>query len=324
VVATCTYCGRDFESAERKNPAKVCSPACRTRLYYASQTEEERAERLRKNREYQRRKREQIRKTSPVCPSCGKPKPAKGGTYCTRTTKCRSLARQENPPCKVDGCTKPRQGRGMCYSHYSAWYRSQNKHTITCTWCGKTAKVDRRTRTTCSPQCAAFVGARASYEELRRQTPRPLVPYTGPKHPPRPKAWIRATRRLTSGQCRVCATWFVSLQMDITCSPKCCDTYHVEQKRVLRARRRARRKNAFVANVSPKEVFERDGYRCHICHKKTDPTKGVPHPKAPTVDHLIPLAQGGTHEPANCRTACFLCNARKGDRGGGEQLLLIA
>jgi len=88
-------------------------------------------------------------------------------------------------------------------------------------------------------------------------------------------------------------------------------------------KRRAVKRNAFVAKVYRKKVFELDGYRCHLCNKMCDKTKAVPHPRAPTVDHVIPLAAGGTHEPSNCRTACFMCNSVKGDRGGGEQLALI-
>jgi 5-methylcytosine-specific restriction endonuclease McrA len=89
-------------------------------------------------------------------------------------------------------------------------------------------------------------------------------------------------------------------------------------------RRRARLADAFVEDVDRLRVFEADGYRCHICRKMTNPARQVPHPKAPTIDHVIPLGRGGTHEPSNCRTACFSCNSSKGDRGGGEQLLLLA
>ncbi|WP_353962043.1 HNH endonuclease [Mycolicibacterium houstonense] len=94
-------------------------------------------------------------------------------------------------------------------------------------------------------------------------------------------------------------------------------------RRAHEERKRARKAGAYVEPVYRKRVFNRDGYRCHLCGKKTDQTKKVPHPKAPTLDHIIPLASGGTHEPSNCRCACFLCNSLKGDRGGGEQLLLI-
>lgn len=59
------------------------------------------------------------------------------------------------------------------------------------------------------------------------------------------------------------------------------------------------------------------------CDQMTDPLERVPHPKAPTVGHVVPLAKGGTHERANCRTACFRCNCGKQDRGGGEQFALV-
>lgn len=89
------------------------------------------------------------------------------------------------------------------------------------------------------------------------------------------------------------------------------------------ARREARERGAFVEEVSPADVFAADGYRCHLCDEMTDPTAVVPALRAPTVDHLIPLAKGGTHERANCRTACFSCNCAKQDRGGGEQFALV-
>ncbi|MGV5046877.1 HNH endonuclease [Rhodococcus pyridinivorans] len=122
----------------------------------------------------------------------------------------------------------------------------------------------------------------------------------------------------------MCNTWFVSHHLDITCSPECYKAHQREQKHASEHRRRARKKAAFVANVYRKKVFEADGYRCHICKKKTDKTKQAPHPKAPTIDHLTPLSLGGTHEPANCRTACFMCNAMKSDRLAGDQLMLLA
>jgi 5-methylcytosine-specific restriction endonuclease McrA len=51
--------------------------------------------------------------------------------------------------------------------------------------------------------------------------------------------------------------------------------------------------------------------------------KSVPHPKAPTIDHIIPLSAGGDDTKANVRLAHFLCNSRRGNRGDVEQLKLI-
>jgi len=51
----------------------------------------------------------------------------------------------------------------------------------------------------------------------------------------------------------------------------------------------------------------------------------VPHPKAPTIDHVIPLSKGGTHEPANVQLAHYYCNSIKADGawGAGEQLAML-
>ena len=88
-------------------------------------------------------------------------------------------------------------------------------------------------------------------------------------------------------------------------------------------RRRAQILSAFVEDVDPARVFEADGYRCYGCGRKC--LKGAPnnHLLQPTIDHVVPLSKGGTHEYANCRTMCRQCNCTKGNRGGGEQLLLI-
>ncbi|MBF6368413.1 HNH endonuclease [Nocardia puris] len=70
-------------------------------------------------------------------------------------------------------------------------------------------------------------------------------------------------------------------------------------------------------------MFERDRWKCHLCKRKVRRSAVVPHPLAPTIDHVIPLSKGGTHEPANCATAHFRCNYTKRDCGGGEQLALL-
>lgn len=62
------------------------------------------------------------------------------------------------------------------------------------------------------------------------------------------------------------------------------------------------------------DVFDRDEYVCHICRQPTDPATAVPHPRAPTVDHVVPLARGGHHTLGNCKTAHFMCNSLKGHR----------
>lgn len=74
-------------------------------------------------------------------------------------------------------------------------------------------------------------------------------------------------------------------------------------------------------------VFNRDGYRCHICKKKTlmkySVSNGRAHPRSPTVDHHpYPLSAGiKGHEWDNVRCACLKCNVRKGAAWSGQRLL---
>jgi 5-methylcytosine-specific restriction endonuclease McrA len=67
-------------------------------------------------------------------------------------------------------------------------------------------------------------------------------------------------------------------------------------------------------------IFERDGYRCQICGKKT---RGkYPAPSSPSLDHIIPLSKGGSHTWDNVRCAHFGCNARKRAGAANDQMLL--
>lgn len=128
--------------------------------------------------------------------------------------------------------------------------------------------------------------------------------------------------RFHAGSCMRCGDSFVTDRLagynalNRYCSKRC-------SSKDAAARRRARKVGAFVAPVYRRRIFERDGWRCQICRRKVSQPNAVPHPRAATIDHIIPLARGGTHEPANCQTACFICNALKSDTGMGDQLRLI-
>lgn len=95
-------------------------------------------------------------------------------------------------------------------------------------------------------------------------------------------------------------------------------------KRADKARRRALKRGDGSERFDPVEIFKRDGWRCHLCQRKT-PEKllGTNDPLAPTVDHIIPLACGGKHTRINCACACRICNSIKSDRPLG-QLRLVA
>jgi len=90
-----------------------------------------------------------------------------------------------------------------------------------------------------------------------------------------------------------------------------------------RAKRRGAERDTKIEPVSPSVVFERDGWRCHICGKKCRTDVNGLHPQGATMDHLIPLSKGGPHTYANISTAHRICNIRKGNKSANDQLALI-
>lgn len=75
--------------------------------------------------------------------------------------------------------------------------------------------------------------------------------------------------------------------------------------------------------VSFIDIAERDGWRCGICGKAVNRRRVFPDPLAGSLDHLLPVAQGGSHEAANLQLAHFVCNWTKRDRAANDQLRLI-
>jgi 5-methylcytosine-specific restriction endonuclease McrA len=51
--------------------------------------------------------------------------------------------------------------------------------------------------------------------------------------------------------------------------------------------------------------IEQEG-RCALCGEKSA--------RLLTVDHIVPIARGGTNDPENIQLLCFICNSRKGVR----------
>lgn len=93
--------------------------------------------------------------------------------------------------------------------------------------------------------------------------------------------------------------------------------YRQENADLLRAknqRRRARLVDAFVADVDPEAIWDRDGGICQLCHEPIDVDLAWPDPMSRTLDHIVALVNGGTHEPDNVQLAHARCNSRKGDR----------
>lgn len=152
----------------------------------------------------------------------------------------------------------------------------------------------------------------------------------------RQKALIDAERR--TKVCTVCGTPFCSWHGLLTCSHEC---KKEQQKRARRqykhVRKAAKRANGPIdSDISMEKLIKRDKNTCHICGRKCDARDfradaagnfivGGNHP---SIDHVMPLAKGGTHTWDNVKLAHHKCNWIKSDavtyeRANGQLALAI-
>jgi 5-methylcytosine-specific restriction endonuclease McrA len=155
----------------------------------------------------------------------------------------------------------------------------------------------------------------------------------------RPSYWPPSSWKAEQRTCPICEVVFLQQRCGqryctIRCRNRRARNYTkagLEQRRqydrtrspLVNHRKRARKRNAPSEPYTLAEIAKRDRYHCGICRKRVAMTKVVAHPKAPTIDHRVPLAAGGDDTKANVQLAHYRCNVSKGDRGGGEQLWLI-
>jgi 5-methylcytosine-specific restriction endonuclease McrA len=92
-------------------------------------------------------------------------------------------------------------------------------------------------------------------------------------------------------------------------------------KRIDKGIRRARKRAVSYEAVDPIKVFNRDGWRCQLCGRKTlRQHKNTP--DSPELDHIVPLALGGEHTYINTQCLCRDCNGKKGARMAGQLRLV--
>lgn len=58
-------------------------------------------------------------------------------------------------------------------------------------------------------------------------------------------------------------------------------------------------------------VFEAAGWKCCICRGEVDQELRLPNPMAATLEHILPLSQGGTHTWDNVDLSHAKCNFDK-------------
>ena len=115
--------------------------------------------------------------------------------------------------------------------------------------------------------------------------------------------------------CRMCGEIFVNrygTKLREFCSRKCCRRYTSRIRKV-----RLKLVTPVVESIEPFgpwEIYRRDNYTCQLCGDPVNLAADLDDPYSPTIDHIIPLANGGVHKRENVQTAHRFCNSLKSDK----------
>ena len=204
---------------------------------------------------------------------------------------------------RAAGIAVPKYVTRVCGCGIEIRIRS-DKSTTRCGSCSRRASALSPASIASARVTAKFAGAVKAQRRAERLLP---VPF-GSRRGIVPVHVVRSRRCWYAGYCRRCAAPFVTDQPNTeACSERCI-------RADKRDRRRARKHGARREPIYRAAIFARDLWRCMLCGEPLAMAEQVPHPLAPTIDHVIPLARGGWHAPDNVQAAHFLCNSRKSDR----------
>lgn len=207
--------------------------------------------------------------------------------------------------------------RECCFEYKRAHPKSKNSglnpiiiHINVCKICGKTF-VAKRKKTICSDECRLIRNRNHSLASSQRYDKR-----------------NRAPRK-----CKECGKSFVPEYGDKRrnfCSAKCSRKSYLKspqgkaQRKKHNARRRAAARGVITEMVDIFKVMQRDRWQCQLCGIKTLKNKrGTCDDRAPELDHIVPLALGGSHMWHNVQCACRKCNIEKGAKARGQLRLAI-
>jgi hypothetical protein len=182
------------------------------------------------------------------------------------------------------------------------WTRTGGSPMRTCKGCGAVVRSHpraRKPRRWCSEACRVRTHRLNHPEYAARQSELASARYA---------EW-KATREVPSHEltCAECGVTFKAPRRRLYCSMAC--RYH----QAYRARR-ARANGAIREVYTAMQIAERDAWRCGICSELVDPALRYPNAMSRSIDHIIPLASGGSDTADNVQLAHLGCNWSKGDR----------
>lgn len=116
--------------------------------------------------------------------------------------------------------------------------------------------------------------------------------------------------------CKFCGKAFEQYNGSHFCSTKCRKknkNWIKRQNKEVRIKK-AKENGQYDRSITLAKLYKRDHGVCYLCGKHLILNNDYNRFDAPTIDHVIPIAKGGTNTWGNVKLACRDCNVKKGTK----------
>ncbi len=228
-------------------------------------------------------------------------------TTCNTCRRKRRGARAAPRECAHCGkIFRPKQQKHATYCSRECGWQGQARIRAETVWLGKFSPLPWKSCRQCGAEFYARGTARTCSDACRAAR--------------RYQKRSGDTRTVACSECGQSFTYVRYNRERVTCSDRCrcrrANRINPEGRRATKARREAIIRGQLEAgaaeHIVSRRVFIRDRWLCWLCGGALARSEKVPHPKAPTIDHVIPLSKQGPHTYENVRAAHFICNSLRG------------
>ena len=293
----CAECGQVFETTHKRKYCGSCKRKCKHCGAAFIVGKGDNRNKTYCSVECSNRDKLQAKKPKPKCERCGKDVIKRSGRHAGRfcSRECAFAAKATQDYSAKTKANRAERAKQVAERKRKRKLLKYLRYVRVCTECGKPF-LGTKQALYCSPTCSRNRAKRYEREKYRRQTIYGDVL-----------------------KCRWCGAEFALEYKGrrVYCSGQCAKRAEKAAPNRIRRRKNYEQAVAEGETFSSLEIFERDNWMCGIYGEPVCRDESVPHPRAPTLDHIIPLAAGieggGVHTRANVQCACFMCNSLKSD-----------
>lgn len=115
-------------------------------------------------------------------------------------------------------------------------------------------------------------------------------------------------------RCTICGMEFEGNRSNMKYCSDRCRKYAENRRAEIRRRHKLQDNGRVDYSITLLKLIKRDKGICHICGKKVNTKTHSNHEEYPSIDHVLPVAKGGTHTWDNVKLAHRGCNNKKRDK----------